>query len=117
MPSAPNSRRPWSDADFCILSDSLADGWPRASIAQRLGRSINSVQGMARKVGLTMLRPPTVGRQIQITVTHDRWLCEVARERGVTPNTLLRIIAELSLKSPDWLDRLLDDQFEERRDV
>jgi hypothetical protein len=115
--TTPNSRKPWSDGDYCTLSDMLGDGYPRRSVAQRLGRSIHAVQGMARKIGIPIQRRYTVAFQCQIAADVNHRLAEIAGQRGVTRTTMARIIIELAIASPVWLNRLLDDAEIERREA
>jgi hypothetical protein len=108
------SRQPWSDDDYNILSDMLRDGFPRRAIAQKLGRSITAIQGIVRKLPYRMLRPQTKPVQIQVTIQHIAALEELAKRKGVTVPTLMRLIVELSIASPEWAEKLFDDDFEER---
>jgi hypothetical protein len=93
----------------------LRDGFPRRAIAQRLGRSVTAIQGIARKLPFRMLRPTTKGIQVQITVQHVAALEELAKQKNVTVPTLMRLIIELSMASPEWANKLFDDDFEERQ--
>jgi hypothetical protein len=111
------SRLPWSDDDLNTLGDMVEDGYPRRAIASRLGRSIHAVQGMARKLGLRLLRAATVAFQCQIDAEVFADLARIARERYVTPTTLARIIIELAVRSPVWLARLFDDADDDRRGI
>jgi hypothetical protein len=106
--------RPWSNDDLCVLSDMLRDGFPRRAIAQKLGRSVIAIQGMIRKIPIRMMRPQTKPVQIQITVEHHAALSQMAKEKGVTLPTLLRLICELLVASPEWTEKLFDDEFVER---
>ena len=114
MPS--RSRQPWSDDDYCILSDMLRDGFPRRAIALKLGRSVTAIQGIVRKLPFRMLRPQTKGIQVQITVEHVAALEELAMRKAVTVPTLMRLIVEPSVVSPEWVEKLFDDSFGDRGD-
>jgi hypothetical protein len=103
------SRYPWSDADYCLLTDLLADGWTLQSIAARLERSKWSVQAQARKIGIRVRRSLTVAVQLQLDPEAHYWLTQAAGLRNVTPNTLARIVIELAVRDRVWLDKLLDD--------
>jgi hypothetical protein len=71
---------------------------------------------MARKIGLRVLRGPTVAMQVQIAPDAHVELKQIAKLRGVTPNTLARIVLELTARSPAFLAKLLDDDRIERND-
>jgi hypothetical protein len=107
-------RMPWSNDDVSTLSDLLSDGWPLESCAKRLQRSKWAVTAQAGKCGISVMRHGTVAAQLQILPEVDARLGKIARERGVTKNTLMRIIVELATRSPEWLSRLFDDEFAER---
>jgi hypothetical protein len=108
------SKAPWSDDDFNTLNDLLRDGWPRRVVALRLGRSVTAIQAMVRKLPMKLMRPATKQVAIQITVSHHAALTQLAKEKNVTLPTLLRLICELSIASPQWAEKLFDDDFAER---
>jgi hypothetical protein len=110
------SRLPWSDDDYCVLSDMLRDGFPRRAIALRLGRSVTAIQGIVRKLPFRMLRVRTKPIQIQITLEHVAALEQLASAKGVTLATLCRLIVELSIASPIWAEKLFDDYLGDRGD-
>jgi hypothetical protein len=95
----------------------LRDGFPRRAIALRLGRSVEAIQGIVRKLPFRMLRPQTKGIQVQITVQHHAALEQMAKKKGVTVPTLMRLIIELSMTSPEWAAKLFDDVFGDRGDT
>jgi hypothetical protein len=113
MERPPRSRQPWSHDDFNLLSDMHRDGYPRRSIAARLGRSVLAVEGMARKLRLRLQRGKTRTFQCQIDVAAFEILAAYARARDVTAPTFARIVIECAIGSPIWLTRLLDDAEEE----
>ena len=47
---------------------------------------------------------------------HYQRLVQIAGQRAVTPCTMARIIVEIAIGSPEWLNLLVDDYWEERRD-
>jgi hypothetical protein len=112
-----NARKPWSPDDIAELSDLLDDGFPRRSIAERLGRSVHAVQGMARKLGARIRRGKTVAFQNQIDEQAFSDLCALAKQKHTTPCTMGRILLELTLKSPVFLAALLDDFYDDRRQL
>jgi hypothetical protein len=71
---------------------------------------------MARKIGICIRRRYTVAFQCQLSHDIEHRLAEVARQRGVTRTTMARIVLELAIMSPGWLNKLLDDTFEDRAD-
>jgi hypothetical protein len=108
--------RPWSNDEYVTLTEMLGDGYPRRAVALRLDRSVHAIQGMARKVGIRIQRKDTVAFQCQLAHHIEHRLAEIARQRGVTRTTMARIIIELAITSPEWLEKLLDDFFEDRAD-
>jgi hypothetical protein len=71
---------------------------------------------MARKIGVSIRRRYTVAFQCQLAHDVEHRLAEIARQKGVTRTTMARIVIELAITSPEWLDKLLDDFFEDRAD-
>jgi hypothetical protein len=108
------SRYPWTDADYCLLSDLLADGWTLQSIAARLERSRWAVQAQAQKLSIRVRRSQTVACQLQLDREVYRRLCEIAAQRHVTAPTLVRIVIELAVRDGVWLNKLLDDDMADR---
>jgi hypothetical protein len=100
--------RPWTPDDLCTLSDALADGFPRRAVAQKLGRSVHAVQGMARKIGIRIRRGPTVAYQIQLDHEINHYLALIARRHGVTIPTMIRLMAEVATRTPVWIEQLFD---------
>jgi hypothetical protein len=69
---------------------------------------------MARNLPFKMMRPQTKPVQIQITVEHHTALSQMAKQKNVTVPTLMRLIIELSVASPEWAAKLFDDEFGDR---
>jgi hypothetical protein len=110
-------RKPWSDDDINELTDLLQDGFPRRAIAERLGRPVHGIQRMAVKLGIRIQRGKTVAAQVQFDEQCFSDLCRLAREKHCTPTTMMRIVLEAAIRSPTWLRLLLDDAYDDRRQL
>jgi hypothetical protein len=117
MVAAARSRMPWSDADIALLSDLICDGYTRKAVAAQMGRSINAITAMAKKLGLTVLRGET--REIVVALKPEAILRlrESAEPRALTLNSFCRVVLEIAAREPAWLDRLLDDGVITRHDA
>jgi hypothetical protein len=71
---------------------------------------------MARKLGVRIRRASTHELQVQIDTAVALDLKRLAERRNVSAATLCRIMIEAAVRSPQWVERLLDDAFEERRE-
>jgi hypothetical protein len=116
---SPSGRRrfPWSNADTELLADMVRDGYTRKAIASALGRSVDAITPMAKKLGLTMRRGQTRELVVALKPEAIAQLQERARPRRLTVNSFCRVLLEVAARSPDWLDRLLDDDMGERNDA
>jgi hypothetical protein len=98
------------------MEDMIKDGWPAPAIAAKLGRSVTAIRDMAHKAGLRILRGATVPFQNQIDAAVYEQLCGIAAKRNVTAPTLARLLVELAVKTPSFIDLLLDDAAEQRNE-
>jgi hypothetical protein len=105
---------PWSAAELLELEDRIRDGWPAKAIGEKIGRSTFAVIRMAVKIGMRIQRARTKPVQVQFDANLYEQLRDLAFERNVSAPTLCRLILEISLRTPCFIDQLLDDGMEAR---
>jgi len=109
--------RPWTRDEYAMLDDLLRDHYPLRTIARRLGRTVPSVAAVVRKLGVRVRRPLTVPFQNQIDARAYAKLVEIAEQRCCTPATMARIITELVIANPAFLDESASIAFKSFRDL
>jgi hypothetical protein len=107
----------WNHDDIAKLMDLVADGYPRPTIAARMGRTCGAISAMVKKLRLRTRRSIRGKRhQFHVKLLDDayRILAKFAAERQVPISTFCTIILDLSARWPTYLELLLDDSAELR---
>jgi biotin operon repressor len=109
------SYRFWSNDEIARLDDLCGDQFPLRAIAQRLGRSRQSVSSMMKKLKLRGRLASTRGQGrhwLHIGLPGDvyRAIASRAVERCVPVTTFCSMLIEMLARWPNYLDTLLSPE-------